>query len=191
MTESNYIGRVIQEARIRRSMSFGDLARSCGAVTPKQTSRIAQRLVIFEREGVRDRNLLQRVIMALDLDPQVVVDLLDRQRVEELAEWNRWANDPVPMELHVRPFAGFWYRQALPVEIAADELRAIEHAQQMTAGREELRVVLAVNRRVAFTFAGGQLVAQTEATPGRSMTPFVTIGGRRIEFAASEEDQPR
>jgi hypothetical protein len=191
MTESNYIGRMIQEARIHRSMSFGDLARSCGAVTPKQTSRIAQRLVLFEREGVRDRKLLQRVITALDLDPQVVVDLLDRQRVEELAEWNRWANEPVPMELHVRPFAGFWYRQALPVAIAADELRAIEHARQMTVGREELRVVLAVDRRVALTFAGGQLTARTKARPGRSMTPFVTIGGRRIEFAASEEDQPR
>src|SRR4051812_41618150 len=188
---ANHIGAVIHEARTRRSMRFGDLARRCGAVTVRQISRIASRLVLFEREGVRDRSLLQKVIRALDLDPSMVNELLRRQRDEELAAWNHWADEPVPMELHVRPFAGFWYRQLLPVEIAADELRAIEHAQQMTAGREELRVVLAVNRRVAFTFAGGQLVAQTEATPGRSMTPFVTIGGRRIEFAASEEDQPR
>jgi hypothetical protein len=187
----NHVGELIHEARLRRRWSFGDLARSCGAATAKQTSRIAQRLVLFEREGVRDRQLLQKVIAALDLDQVVVLELLHRQRVEELEEWRSWADEPAPIELHVHPFAGFWYRHPLPVEIEHDELRAVEYARQMTKGREQMRVVLALSRRVALTFAGGQLVARTEATPGRSMTPFVTIGGQPVEFATSEENQPR
>jgi hypothetical protein len=182
---TNYIGELLHETRIRRSMSFGDLARACGAVTPKQTSRIAQRIVLFEREGVRDRKLLQKVVEALGLDPVVVNDLLRRQREEELAEWNAWADEPVLMKLHVRPFGGFWYSQPLPVEIEDDELRAIDHARRMTAGREELRVVLAVNRRRSMTFARGQLVGTMEATPERSVTPHVEIAGQRVVFEAS------
>lgn len=181
----NYIGELIHEARVGRSMSYGDLALAVGAVTARQTSRIAQRLVLFEREGVRDTKLLRKVVVALDLDHARVNELLRRQREEELAEWNAWADEPVPMKVHVRPFAGFWYGQLLPDEIEGDELRAIEYARRMTVGREELRVVLAVNRRRSMTFARGHLVGTMEATPERSVTPHVAIGGRRIVFEAS------
>jgi hypothetical protein len=182
---NNYVGAVIQEARIRRSMTFGDLARACGALTPKQTSRIAQRLVLFERESVRDRKLLQKVIAALDLDPQLIVELLDRQRVEELAEWNAWADETVSIELHMRPFAGMWIKLPLPVEIADDEPLAVEYAKAMTAKREELRVVVALNRRRSVTIAHGGVVATTEAKPNVGLQPHVVVGGRRMQFEAS------
>jgi hypothetical protein len=185
---ANHIGAVIHEARTRRSMSFGDLARRCSAVTARQISRIASRLVLFEREGVRDRKLLQKVIAALDLDPSMVNELLRRQRDEELAAWSAWADEPVPMELHVRPFAGFSYRHPLPVEIAADELLAIEYARQKTEGRDELRTVLAVNRRRSIVFARGEVVGTIEATPEHSSIPFVQIGRRRIVFETTSAD---
>lgn len=183
---TNYIGEMVSTRRRERGWRYGDLARACGAVTAKQTSRIAQRLVLFEREGVRDRNLLQRVVTALDLDPAHVNELLRRQHEEELAEWNAWADEPVSMKLHVRPFGGFWYSPSLPVEIEG-ELRAIEHARRMTVGREELRVVLAVNRRRAITFAQGEIVGTREATPGADVMPHMEIGGKRIVFEAGEE----
>lgn len=188
---TNYIGELIHDTRIRRSMTFGDLARACGAITAKQTSRIAQRIVLFEREGVRDRNLLQRVVAALDLDPVVVNDLLRRQHEEELAEWNAWTDEPVPMKLHVRPFGGFWYSQPLPVEIEGDALQAIEHARRMTVDREELRVVLAVNRRRSMTFARGQLVGTMEATPTVTVTPHMEIAGKRIVFEARDREESK
>jgi hypothetical protein len=181
---TNYIGELIATERVRRGWRFGDLARACGATTTRQTSRIAQRLLLFEREGVRDRALLQRVAVALDLEPVVVNELLRHQHEEELAEWNAWADEPVPMKVHVRPFAGFWYGQQLPDEIEGDEVRAIEYARRMTVGREDLRVVLAVNRRRSVTFARGQLVGTIEATPERRVTPHVAIGGQRIVFEA-------
>jgi hypothetical protein len=146
-------------------------------------------LVLFEREGVHDRNLLRKVVVALDLDPVIANELLRRQREEELEEWNAWADEPVPIKLHVRPFGGFWYSQSLPVEIEDDELRAIEHARRMTAGREELRVVLALSRRRSMSFARGQLVGTMEATPERSVTPHVEIGGKRIVFAARDRER--
>jgi hypothetical protein len=184
---TNSIGELIHEARIGHSMSFGDLARSCGAATAKQTSRIAQRLVLFERDSVRDRNLLQRVIAALDLDPQLVVELLDRQCAEELAEWSAWADELVPIELHMRPFAGVWIKLPLPEEIAADELLVIDYAKQMTAKREEMRVVVALDRRRSLTIARGEVVATMEAKPNVSMKPFVIIGGRRVVLEATGE----
>ena len=178
----NYLGELIHEARVRRSMSFGDLARLCGATTTKQVSRVSQRLVLFERESVRDRQLLQRVIAALDLDPQLVIELLDRQRIEELTEWNRWADEPVTIELHVRPFAGFWYRHELPEEIAADEMRVIEYAKRMTATHDGMRAVVAVDRRTSLSIARGEVVTTIEAKPNVSMKPYVVIDGLRVIF---------
>jgi|GEM_PF-976041 len=183
---TNYLGQLIHERRLHRRWTFGDLARACGAVNLKEISRVSQRLVLFERESVRDRKLLWRVITALDLDLVTVVGLLDRQRDEERAEWKAWADEPVPMELYVRPFAGVWIKLTLPDNLVDDDSLAIEYARQMTAGRQEMHAVLAVDRRVSLTFAGGQLVARTEATPGRHPIPFVEIDGRRIAFVASE-----
>ena len=78
-----------------------------------------------------------------------------------------------------------WIRVPLPGEIA-DEPRTIDYGKQVTIGRKDMRVVLAISRRVAYTFARGQLVARTEATaPHQSLTPFVVIAGTRIKFVAS------
>ena len=180
---TNYIGELIAAERVRRGWRFGDLARACGATTARQTSRIAQRLVLFERESVRDRALLQRVVVALDLDPVIVNELLRRQHEEELAEWNAWADEPVPMKLHVRPFAGFWYGQPLPDEIEGDELRAIQYARQMTIGRQDMRVVLALSRRRSITFARGEIVG---TKPNTTATPHLQIGGKSVVFEATD-----
>ncbi|HEX7152257.1 MAG TPA: hypothetical protein VF618_12285 [Thermoanaerobaculia bacterium] len=183
---TNHVGELIAAERIRRGWRFGDLARACGATTARQTSRIAQRLVLFERESVRDRALLQRVVVALDLDPVVVNELLRRQHDEELAEWNAWADEPVPMKVHIRPFAGFWYGQSLPDEIEGDELRAIEYVRAMTVGRQDMRVVLALSRRRSITFARGEMVGTTEAKPNVTVTPHVKIGGKSVVFEAAD-----
>lgn len=186
----NYIGTLISNERIRRGWRFGDLARACGAVTAKETSRIAQRLLRFEREGVHDRNLLRKVVAALDLDGTIINEQLGRQRDEEIAEWQAWVDEPVPIELHVIPLPGFAFRQQLPDEIAADETRAIDYAKRMTTGRHALRVVVALDRRRSLTFARGEIVATRDAKPNVSVAPFVTIGGRHIVFDATG-DQSR
>jgi hypothetical protein len=128
------------------------------------------------------------VVVALELDPARVNELLGRQRQEDRAEWNAWADEAAPMELHVRPFAGFWYRHALPPTIAADESRAIDYAKRLTIGRRDFRVVLALNRRVALTFAEGKLIARSEATPERNVGPVMTVAGRSVVFEETNSE---
>lgn len=184
--QRNYVGELIHETRVSRSMTFGDLARAVGAVTPKHISRIAQRLVLFEREGVRDRKLLQKVVVALDLDVDLLNELLHRQRQEDLAEWNRWADEPMPMELHVRPFGGFWYRHPLPHDVGQDEAGALDYARQMTIGRGEMRVALVISRRRTVTFAHGNITGVIEVVPGRTVVPHMKIGRDRVVFVAGD-----
>jgi hypothetical protein len=184
---TNYVGQLIHAARIARSMTFGDLARSCGATTAKTTSRISQRLVLFERESVRDRRLLQKVITALALDPQHVIELLDRQRVEELEEWSRWADEVVPIELHLRPFAAVWIKLDVPEEITANKLLAIDYAKQKTMNSDEIRIVVVLDRRRSVTIARGDVVATHEAKPNVGLRPYVVIGGQRVVLEAKEE----
>lgn len=183
----NHVGRYVHEQRFRHSLSYGDLARGCGATSLRQISRMAQRLVRLEHEGVSDRELLQKVITALDLDIATVNALLRRQRDEEIAEWIRWADQVTPMELRVRPFGGFWFKRPLPESIARDVLHAMEHARTITIGREDMLVVLTVSRRIAYIFARGQLVERREAiAPDQSLTPFVTMSGQDLQFETGE-----
>lgn len=183
----NYVGRMIADERARRGWRYGDLARAaCGAGTPRQISKVSQQLVLFEREGVRDRSLLAKVAVALDLDPIVVDDLLRRQHEEELARWREWLEEPVPMTIHLQAIPGFWVQLPLPPETADDELEAIEYTRELTVGGARL-VVLALNRKVSLTFANGQLIATREATPDASVTPYMLIGGKGVVFELSKD----
>ena len=133
----------------------------------------------IEREGVHDPELLAKVLSALDLDRTYINELLCRQREEDLAEWEKWVRQPVPMELHLRPFGGVWIKVRLPDGIEEDELLAIEHARKLTAGGDDVRTVLVLNRRQSLTFARGQVLSTNEATPERSVAPFVSVGGKQ------------
>lgn len=183
---TNYVGRLIHETRIRRSMTLGDLARACGATTARATSRIAQRLVGFERDRIGDMALLRQVTSVLELDPAAVTALLERQRGEEVEEWNRWADRPVPIELHVRPFAGLWFRVSLPTGVA-DEDSAIEYARKLTAGGDDVRTVLMLSGRKSMTFARGEKLQTIEAKPNQNLEPYVLVGTHPVVFVAESE----
>ena len=79
------------------------------------------------------------------------------------------------------PFAGFSYRHRLPE--VCHELEAFRLAKQMTAGRE-MRVIVAVSRRLSFVFQRGELVDRLEARPAQSVVPAVRVGKSLVQFAA-------
>ena len=178
----NRAGELIRDARSRRGWSFGDLARACGASTAREISKLSLRLVRIERDQrLPERKLTLRVAALLDLDIEEVCRRLEAQRQEEHLQYEAWLNEAVPLELHVVPFAGFSYRHRLPEN--CDELEAFRLAKQMTEGRE-LRVIVAVSRRLSFLFQHGEVVDRREARSGQPVVPAVRVGRSMVQFEA-------
>lgn len=177
--QGNPVGALIQMARTSRGWSFGDLARACGTVTPRETSKLSSRLVRLEREAhVHERKLPLRLARLLDLDVEKVRALLDDQWRTEQLERAAWLDEPVPLEMHVVPFGGFAYRHQLPAQ--CDDLEAFRLAKELTRGREQMRVIVTVSRKLAFVFQRGQLIERLEA----NAAPFVRIGRSFVRFEA-------
>jgi transcriptional regulator with XRE-family HTH domain len=178
----NRAGELIRDTRSRRGWSFGDLARACGASSSRAVSKLSLRLVRIEREQrVPERKLALRVAALLDLDIDDFRRVLGEQRREEQLLYESWLNEAVAIELYVVPFAGFSYRQRLPE--GCDELEAFRLPKQMTAGRE-LRVIVAVSRRLSFVFQRGKVVDRLEARSGHSVVPAMRIGRSIVQFEA-------
>src|SRR5436853_7008649 len=94
--QGNPVGALIHMVRKSRGWSFGDLARECGAVTPRETSKLSSRLVRLEREAhVHERKLPLHLARLLDLDVEKVKALLDDQRRTEQIEHAAWLDEPV------------------------------------------------------------------------------------------------
>jgi hypothetical protein len=152
----------------------------CGATTAREISKVSQRLVKLERDdGVPEPRLAIRVAALLGIEMHQVRRLIDEMRMEERHRYERWLNESVPLEMHVIPFAGFSYRHQLPD--CCDELEAFRLAKQMTNGRD-MRVIVAVSRRLSFVFQRGQLVDRLDVSAGDRVVPVVQIGKSFIQF---------
>lgn len=177
MTET--FGTLVATARRNRHLTFGDVVRLLLGPypTPKQISRVAARVVGVERHGRRDRRLVRDLIRVLDLDGVIAAEALDRERRDQLAEWQRWISDPVDPVMHIHAMAAVWITRQLRGERSEDALRIAS-----TFAREKrLRVCLAIDRRTSVWFDEmGREYARTEATPASNPSPRMTIGGQTI-----------
>jgi hypothetical protein len=157
------VSELISQARDQRGLSFGDIARLLGASTPRQTSKLSQRIVKVEREhSVVERRLISRLGDVLAIDQRELERALDKQRAEELRAWLRWLNEPMPMELHLQALPGVWFRDDLP---ELGEAEAIQFASSVAAGRN-VCACLALNRQISVWFdRDGEETGRTVATP--------------------------
>lgn len=157
------VAELITRHRAEKRLSFGDLARLLDARTPRQTSKLSQRIVLIERAGrIVERRLIARLGVVLKIDISELERALDDQRAADLREWVRWLNEPMPMELHLQALPGVWFRDELPV---FDEAEAIQFASSIAAGRS-LYACLSLSRQVSVWFnKKGEETARTVASP--------------------------
>jgi hypothetical protein len=108
--------------RFARGLTLGDLARQIGALN---VSKMANKLVRFEREGIIDPGLLNAVVTALRLYPAVVKTLMAEDEAESLRRWNEWANEPIRPYLLEKP---------LLVNTTQDQAHAVTHSRTGNRG---------------------------------------------------------
>jgi hypothetical protein len=166
------VAELIARHRAERRLSFGDVARLLDARTPRQASKMSQRIVLIERGGrIVERRLISRLGVVLEIDNTELERAFDDQRAVDLREWVRWLNEPVPMKLHLRAMPGVWFLDRLPV-VGQEE--AIRFAGCVAAKRK-LYACLSLNRQISVWFdKEGEETARTVAMPSSTRQLLMT-----------------
>jgi len=175
---NKHLRNLIHKYRASEELNFGQLAELAGY---KNRSKWAIKICNFEREGVGTDELVGRLIQAMEIDHQEVRDAIQK----DYAIWEKWADEPVPMQMFLRITGVIILMRQIPPEITSREA-AIEYAQNY-AKEQGFRVCLLLSRRESAWIAadGKMFISQTK--PGVPNIPYASVGGKKFLFSGSEE----
>jgi len=143
----------------------------------KNLSKGSTRIYRWEREGIGSADLVLRLIRALEIDREEVLEAQHKDR----ADWEAWADESVPMVLVERLIPGVYREQALPETVRTEE-DALAYARDH-ARRNRRKVCLVVSRRVSVWIdRDGGPGFRTLAEPGVLNVPSMQIRGRGKTF---------
>lgn len=163
-----------RQRRLELGLSLGQLAAQCGY---SNLSKGANRISAFEQIGIAHADLLRKLAAALEIDSETVHHL----SAEDYREWEQWVDAPVKPRLVVRIYACLYNPWPVPDRIKTQE-EAEEYAAEI-ARTNRKKVALVWSRRLTIYFdEDGQRGTMSEAKPGEPNTPWVQIGGTRIEY---------
>jgi hypothetical protein len=172
----SHLGTYFRDQRFQQGLSLGQLARLVGY---RNVSKGSNKIVRLEREGVVTDELLARLAEAMHIEFGTVEQLIEQDRQEYQRAWERWVNEPVPMQVIVKYIPAVYGKVALPESVTTPEQA---EAFACAYAREHKRqVCLAVSRRLSIWIdKEGIVYARTEAKPFQPNMPFMEIKGRRF-----------
>ena len=171
----NRISPLIAHYRKKQKLNFEELACLCGLNRKKWGHRI----VDFEREGRGDDELVSKLINALCIPLEEVQDAVEK----DLADWNRWADDPIQMQMIVRLIGPFCMIHHIPEEIITRE-ESITYAQNY-AKTKLLRVCLVLSRRESAWISADGHISISHSQPGGINVPYGSFGTTKFIFDIS------
>jgi transcriptional regulator with XRE-family HTH domain len=169
---NNHLGSYFRARRLEKGLSLGQVARLLGYENINKGSR---RVHDLEQGRGASRGFLVRLMEILQIEPQVLQDLIDRDRQEYVEQWNRWADQPVPMHAAIRLIPGFFAAIDMPRDVTTPE-QALAWAVE-TAKQKQKKIILVITRRVSWTIhEDGRADGPFVATPDEKALPWVSLG---------------
>jgi hypothetical protein len=136
-----------------------------------------------------NRDFLRRLLGVLRIEPQIVRELIDRDRQEYVNAWNKWADEPIPMQAVVRCIPGLMAGIKMPDEVTTAE-QAVAWAVA-TARRLHKKVIIVASRRVSYTIhEDGRVDGPFIATPDHDVLPSMSVGNKRFLFTLDSIGDP-
>ncbi|MGO8879776.1 MAG: hypothetical protein ACLQMS_09715 [Desulfomonilaceae bacterium] len=178
---NKHLRNLIYRHRALKGLNFGQLAELSGYTN---RSKWANKICNLEREGVGTDELVGRVIQALEIDHGEVQDAIQK----DYAEWEQWANEPVPMQMLLRITGVIILIHDMPPEITSREA-AIEYAQNY-AKEKGFRICLVLSRRESAWIAADGHMHISQTTPGVPNIPYASVGGKNFLFNSSQGSFP-
>jgi transcriptional regulator with XRE-family HTH domain len=169
---SNHLGDYIRHRREELGLRRSEVARLLGY---ENVSKGSARLHSVEEGRWISRDFLLRLMGILNIEPQVIEDLVSRDQEDYVEQWNRWADQPVPMHAAVRYVPGFFAGIDMPATVTTPE-QALAWAIE-TAKQKQKIVVLVLTRRLSWTLhEDGRADGPFVATPDSNVMPWVALG---------------
>lgn len=168
---NTHLRNLIHEHRVSKGLNFGELADLAGYTN---TSKWANKICNFEREGAGTNDLVTRVLQALKIDSQEVQEAISK----DYGEWEAWANEPVPMRMIVRLIGPVCQIYDIPPEISSRE-SAIEFARNYAMAKG-VRVCLVLSRRNSAWIRTDGTWFISETRPGVPNIPYSSLGGKKF-----------
>lgn len=133
-----HLANLLWESRFKKRITCNVIARGIGYVN---TNKGVRKYLRWERgEEYPEEEQLNQLIQVMKLDPIEV----EKAVTQDLRDYERWLDEPVPMTLVVRMMAGFYVDVKVPETLSPEE--AEEWAREY-ARRANLRVCLVKSRR--------------------------------------------
>jgi hypothetical protein len=175
---NKHLRNYVRQQRELKDVRLGQLAEMIGYTNHNKGARA---ILEFERKGVVSDDLLQRLVDALEIDQKGVIEAMEK----DIAEWEAWLNEPVPMQMILMPIPAVNLLHSMPHEIETSEA---ENYARNYAKEKGFRVCLVLSRREPVWITGdGEITCRTFAEPGVPNFPNTTVGGRRnIVFRVGE-----
>ena len=170
----SHLSQLFRGRRVERRLTTGQLARLLGYCNVTKASNRIQR---FEAGGKVSPDLLARLSSALEVNSEEIRKSLS----EDYRDWLAWANEPIRPYVVLRYLACVYQRIELPDDVL--EAEAAESFASNLSREKKLKTCLVLTRRLSCWYdATGREYARTEATPDLPCEPFVSIGGKRVQF---------
>jgi hypothetical protein len=180
---TTHVAEFFKKKRLSLGLKLSQVARCLGYKNAgRSLCHGCNKLQRFETTGDIDSRLFQKLMAVLEIDQTTVNGLFQK----DIADWLKWANEPVKPCLVVRLMAAIYSQNELP-----DNIRSTEEAERYAsefAKEHRLRVCLVLSRRVSVYFDDdGLFQYASEAVPGGEPNqPFTKIGGRRCLMSPTE-----
>lgn len=124
--------------------------------------------------------MIRKLIHALEMD----LDEVKNANNKDLDDWNKWLDEPVAMELVLKPNIGIYLGAKIPNEIDNQEKAVKYAASRVKEYRSETCLIL--NRRESMWFKrDGSLKFKGIDKTGIVATPYMTVGNKQFVFGAS------
>ncbi len=162
------VGEVFRQARESRGMSRAEAARAMGY---RNVNRGIRRFETLESGKPSAPEFVERVISLFEIEPEA----LRRAAAEDFARWERWLDEPVPMSLALKPFAGFYLDVPIPEELAEDPDAAEAYACDLARERHMIACLVVSRRLSVWIAADGTVDGRVEAELGQINEPYMKI----------------
>jgi transcriptional regulator with XRE-family HTH domain len=170
----NHLGKLFRARRVKKGLSFHQLAALVGYGNLNKDSNRIQR---FEAGGKIMPDLFAKLASILEVSP----DEVSRSLAEDYQEWLAWANEPIQPYVVMRLMACVYQQRQLPDDALTIEA-AKDHAARLARDNKKM-VWLVLSRRVSIGFdETGKEGLPIKATPDMPCVPHLIIGGKRVQF---------
>ena len=180
----NHLTEYVRSVRRSKGLSVRELAIKMGY---QNLNRGMRRINEFEQCASIATPVFEKLARALELDRAEMRELARKDRDDVEREFKHWAEKPITPFLTLRPYCAVYIRQDLPDSIQT-EPEAIDYAAKVAKERG-MKVCLTMTRKKTFWFSEqGEFLYSLESTPENSMTPFLSLGGRKRPFVFGFDD---